>query len=159
MPLAALIFFLVPLIEMVILIKVGGIIGALPTVGLVVLTAIAGVWLLRIEGIATLSRVQEKVNRGELPETELLEGVMLIIGGALLLTPGFATDAAGFVCLIPAFRRPLANRIIRSAGFSQFQMHRRFTQQDFYTDGQTFDGEFRDLDSSRHIRREDQDPQ
>jgi UPF0716 protein FxsA len=154
-PVAALIFFLVPLIEMVILIKVGGIIGALPTVGLVVLTAVCGVWLLRVEGISTLTRVQEKINRGELPETELLEGVMLIIGGALLLTPGFATDLAGFVCLIPIFRRPLASRIVRSTGFSQFQMHRRFTQGSVYSDGETLEGEFQNLEEHRTIDQDD----
>ena len=71
---------------MVILIEIGGLIGVLPTVGLVVLTAVAGIWLLRLEGLATLRRVQNRLARGETPERELLEGVMLIFGGALLLT-------------------------------------------------------------------------
>lgn len=131
---------------MIILIEVGGAIGPLPTVGLVILTAICGVWLLRLEGIATLTRVQEKLQRGEIPESELLEGIMLIIGGALLLTPGFATDIVGFVCLIPGLRRPLAARIIRSTSFSQFQMHTHFQGGGFRNpDGQpgnTIDGEF-----------------
>ncbi len=121
-------------------------IGPLPTVGLVVLTAICGVWLLRLEGMATLTRVQEKLQRGEIPESELLEGVMLIVGGALLLTPGFATDIIGFVCLIPGLRRPLAARIIRSTGFGKFQMHRPFQTGGFQNPngqpGQTIDGEF-----------------
>jgi UPF0716 protein FxsA len=135
-----LIFFLVPLIEMIILIEVGSIIGALPTVGLVVLTAISGVWLLKMEGIATLTRVQEKLNRGEMPETELLEGIMLVFGGALLLTPGFVTDFAGFVCLIPGLRKPLASRIIKTASFSAFQMG----GSSFYRSdgGYTINGEF-----------------
>ena len=106
-------FILIPLVEMVILIEVGGVIGALPTVGLVVLTATLGIWLLRLAGLATLRRVQEKLNQGVIPETELLEGVMLLVGGALLLTPGFVTDALGFICLIPGLRRPLARWIIR----------------------------------------------
>ena len=131
---------------MIILIEVGGMIGPLPTVGLVVLTAICGVWLLRLEGMATLTRVQEKLQRGEIPETELLEGIMLIIGGALLLTPGFATDIVGFVCLVPGLRRPLAARIIRSTSFGQFQMHSPFQGGGFRnTDdepGQTIEGEF-----------------
>ena len=121
-------------------------IGPLPTVGLVVLTATCGVWLLRLEGMATLTRVQEKLQRGEIPETELLEGIMLIIGGALLLTPGFATDIVGFVCLVPGLRRPLAARIIRSTSFGQFQMHSPFQGGGFRnTDdqpGQTIEGEF-----------------
>lgn len=131
---------------MIILIEVGGMIGPLPTVGLVVLTAICGVWLLRLEGMATLTRVQEKLQRGEIPESELLEGIMLIIGGALLLTPGFATDIIGFVCLIPGLRRPLAAKIIRSTSFGNFQMHTNFQAGGFRnTDGQpgqTIDGEF-----------------
>ena len=131
---------------MIILIEVGGMIGPLPTGGLVVLTAICGVWLLRLEGMATLTRVQEKLQRGEIPETELLEGIMLIIGGALLLTPGFATDIVGFVCLVPGLRRPLAARIIRSTSFGQFQMHSPFQGGGFRnTDdqpGQTIEGEF-----------------
>ncbi|MDE0990774.1 MAG: FxsA family protein [Pseudomonadales bacterium] len=143
---ATFLFFIIPLVEMIILIEVGGMIGPLPTVGLVVLTAICGVWLLRLEGIATLTRVQEKLQRGEIPESELLEGIMLIIGGALLLTPGFATDIVGFVCLVPGLRRPLAARIIRSTSFGQFQMHRPFQGGGFRnTDdqpGQTIEGEF-----------------
>ncbi len=131
---------------MIILIEVGGMIGPLPTVGLVVLTAICGVWLLRLEGMATLTRVQEKLQRGEIPESELLEGIMLIIGGALLLTPGFATDIIGFICLIPGLRRPLAARIIRSTSFGNFQMHTNFQTSGFRNTngqpGQTIDGEF-----------------
>lgn len=143
---ATFLFFIIPLVEMIILIEVGGMIGPLPTVGLVVLTAICGIWLLRLEGMATLTRVQEKLKRGEIPETELLEGIMLIIGGALLLTPGFATDIVGFVCLVPGLRRPLAARIIRSISFGQFQMHSPFQSGGFRnTDdqpGQTIEGEF-----------------
>ncbi len=141
MRLATFLFFLIPLIEMVILIEVGGMIGPLATVGLVVLTAVVGVWLLRLEGTATLFRVQEKLNRGEIPETELLEGIMLLFGGALLLTPGFATDAAGFICLLPGLRRPIARHIISTATFSQFKMHTRF-QQNYQNGGFTIDGEY-----------------
>ena len=153
---------------MIILIEVGSVLGALPTVGLVILTAICGVWLLRLEGMATLARVQEKLNRGEIPGTELLEGIMLIIGGALLLTPGFATDFIGFVCLIPGLRRPLAVRIIQSSvfrrvnigsGFSGYQRH--FDQQsaqNFDADpGRTIDGEFDvqdDANKSLHDHRD-----
>ena len=137
---------------MIILIEVGGMIGPLPTVGLVVLTAICGVWLLRLEGIATLTRVQEKLQRGEIPETELLEGIMLIFGGALLLTPGFATDLFGFICLIPGLRRPLAARIIRSSPFANFQMHSAFTgQSSTGANSHTIDGEFESAESRTHL--------
>jgi UPF0716 protein FxsA len=110
---ALIVFITVPLIEMVVLIQVGGVIGVIPTVALVVLTATLGIWLLKLEGLATLARVQQKLDQGQIPETELLEGIMLLVGGALLLTPGFITDAMGFTCLLPGLRRPLARWIIR----------------------------------------------
>ena len=113
MRIALIVFITVPLIEMIVLIQVGGLIGAIPTVALVVLTATLGIWLLKLEGLATLARVQEKLDQGQIPETELLEGIMLLVGGALLLTPGFITDAMGFICLLPGLRRPLARWIIR----------------------------------------------
>ncbi len=153
-PFATLLFFLVPLIEMIILINVGSMIGVLPTVLLVVLTAVCGVWLLRSQGLATFARVQEKMAQGEMPETELLEGIMLIFGGALLLTPGFATDALGFVCLLPGLRRPLASKIIRSATFRTFSpgaggaqgasFHYQQRSQRRYHEGETINGEFSD---------------
>lgn len=123
MRLALLIFIVVPIVEMVILIEVGGLIGALPTVGLVVLTATLGVWLLRLQGLATLARVQEKLARDQIPETELLEGVMLLFGGALLLTPGFVTDAVGFCCLLPFTRVPIARWIMRQGILRAMSMH------------------------------------
>jgi len=100
-------FFIVPIIEIYLLIQVGGLIGAIPTVFLVVFTAVLGALLLRQQGFATLKRVQESLGRGELPALELLEGAVLLFGGALLLTPGFFTDALGFVCLLPPLRQGL----------------------------------------------------
>ena len=118
-----LLFFIgIPILEMIVLIKVGGMIGAIPTVGLVVLTATIGVWLLKREGLATLTRLQQKMAQGELPGRELLEGVMLIIGGALLLTPGFVTDAIGFVCLIPWIRQPVATWLLNHTQLFQGTM-------------------------------------
>ena len=107
-----LLFITIPIFEMYLLIVVGSQIGALPTIGLVVLTATIGLWLLRMEGFATMMRLQERLNQGEIPGQELLEGVMLLIGGALLLTPGFFTDGLGFVCLLPGLRKPLARWLI-----------------------------------------------
>ena len=106
-------FLVVPILEIYLLIQVGSLIGALPTVFLVVFTAVAGAWLLRRQGFATLGRVQATMARGEIPAIEMLEGAMLLIGGALLLTPGFFTDAIGFVCLIPALRRSVIRWAIR----------------------------------------------
>lgn len=103
-----LLFLLVPLAEIWFLIVVGGVIGALPTVALVVLTAVIGAALARYQGLVTLQRLQATLARGEAPAIEMLEGVLLLIGALLLLTPGFFTDALGFACLIPVTRRALA---------------------------------------------------
>ena len=108
-----LVFVLTPLIEMYILIEVGGIIGAWPTIALVVLTAMIGVGLIRAQGFATLTRGMARLNAGELPATEMVEGVMLALAGALMVTPGFVTDAAGFVLLTPRLRKRLAAELLR----------------------------------------------
>ena len=108
-----LVFVATPLIEMYILIEVGGIIGAWPTIALVVLTAVIGVGLIRAQGFATLMRGMARLNAGELPATEMVEGVMLALAGALMLTPGFVTDTAGFVLLTPRLRRRLAADLLR----------------------------------------------
>ena len=119
------IFIIVPLLEIVILIKVGNIIGVIPTVFLVVLTATVGIWLLKHEGLTTFASVQQKLATGQIPETELLEGIMLLVGGALLLTPGFITDALGFICLLPGLRKPIARWIIYQAAFQTIQTGNR----------------------------------
>ena len=98
----------VPLIEIYLFVEIGGQIGTWPTVGLVVLTAVAGSVMLRAQGRQVLARAQEKIRRGEPPVADLLDGIGLLLAGALLLTPGFLTDAAGFVLLLPAARRGLA---------------------------------------------------
>jgi UPF0716 protein FxsA len=100
-----LLFFAIPLIEIYLLIKVGSVIGALPTVSLVVFTAVLGAWLVRWQGLSTLNRVRTMMMRGEVPAIEAMEGVALLISGALLLTPGFFTDTLGFLLLMPAVRR------------------------------------------------------
>ncbi|MDD3448259.1 MAG: FxsA family protein [Gammaproteobacteria bacterium] len=108
-----LVFLAIPLLEVMLLIRVGGVIGALPTVALVVLTAVIGVALLRRQGLATLQRVQQSVDAGRLPALEMVEGVGLLLAGAFLLTPGFFTDALGFALLAPALRRLLAAWVLR----------------------------------------------
>ena len=93
------------MIEIYLLIKVGGIIGAAWTIILIIGTAVLGAYLLKRQGIATLNRVQNTMNRGEIPAIEMVEGLILLISGALLLTPGFFTDAIGFLALTPQLRR------------------------------------------------------
>lgn len=105
-------FLIIPFIEIYVLLQVGGLIGAFPTISLVVLTAIAGAWLLRRQGFATWQRIQQTLQRGEIPAQEMIEGPILLIGAALLLTPGFFTDLLGFVCLIPALRSRIARYVL-----------------------------------------------
>lgn len=107
-----LVFFLTPIAEMYLLIEVGGYIGVWPTIGLVMITAVIGVTLLRIQGLATLTRGVGRLNRGELPAQEMVEGLLLAVAGALLLTPGFVTDAVGFVLLVPPGRALIAERVL-----------------------------------------------
>ncbi|WP_237054680.1 FxsA family protein [Microbulbifer sediminum] len=107
-----LLFIVVPIIEMWLLITVGREIGALPTIGLVLLTAVVGLAMLRRQGLSTVMRAQQKMQAGELPAREMAEGIFLAVGGALLLTPGFFTDALGFACLVPGLRQLLLGRIL-----------------------------------------------
>ena len=98
-------FLLVPLFEVYLLIRVGSIIGAGPTILAVVGTAVVGAWLVRSQGVATLRRAQASLDAGQAPAFEVFEGALLLIAGALLLTPGFFTDAIGFLLLTPPLRR------------------------------------------------------
>lgn len=110
-PLIAVVFLVVPIVEIYLLIQVGQVIGAGWTIFLVVLTAVIGVWLLKLQGISTLARAQQKLQENELPAREILEGMGLVVAGALLLTPGFFTDTIGFFLLLPPTRIWLVSRI------------------------------------------------
>tara|TARA_B110000444_G_C18824374_1_gene589528 strand:- start:518 stop:1042 length:525 start_codon:yes stop_codon:yes gene_type:complete len=110
-----LIFFIaVPLGEMLLLFEVSDRIGPLITLGLVVATAVIGVQILKRQGLATLSRASQKLESGQLPAQEIVEGMLLAAAGALLLTPGFITDTIGFVLLTGPLRRPIARYVVRS---------------------------------------------
>ncbi len=116
-----LLFLTIPMLEIYLLIEVGGMIGALPTVFMVVFTAVLGAWMLRIQGFSTLTRVRTSMEQGGIPALEMLEGAVLLVSGALLLTPGFFTDAIGFLCLIPSLRRTMIRwalgRFLMPSGF------------------------------------------
>lgn len=108
-----LIFILVPLVEIWLLIEVGSEIGALATVALIVLTAVVGVFLIKLQGISTLMRAQSRLAAGEMPAQEMAEGLILALCGVCLLIPGFATDAIGFLGLIPPVRRHVISPWVR----------------------------------------------
>lgn len=109
-----LIVLIIPFVEIYLLLQVGSLIGAFPTIFLVVFTAVLGSWLLKQQGFATLQRFQESLARGTLPAYEIIEGVLILLGGALLLTPGFITDMIGFVFLIPQLRGNIARYVIEN---------------------------------------------
>jgi len=120
MRLLFLIFLSVPIVEMLLLFEVAEHIGGLYTVGLVVLTAAIGIQVLKQQGLSTITRAQQRLESGELPLQEILEGLFLAVGGAFLLTPGFITDTAGFLFLIGPSRRLLVRWLIRSGKISLF---------------------------------------
>jgi UPF0716 protein FxsA len=116
-----LLFTIMPLLELAILIRVGQEIGAIYTISIVVLTGAAGAWLARAQGIGVLRRIRESIKAGEPPSAELVDGAFILLGGALLLTPGLITDAAGFFCLVPATRRAIQRWVVQ-------KVMRRFEQ-------------------------------
>lgn len=140
-------FLIIPFIEIYVLLEVGSIIGAFPTIFLVVFTAVLGAWLMRRQGFSTWKRFQTNLQRGEIPAYEMIEGPILLVGGALLLTPGFFTDLLGFACLYPPLRRKIAqyvleNFIIKAQAGSVFEQQTQFK-------GEVLEGEYHKNDESK----------
>lgn len=103
-----LLFIVLPALELWLLLEIGRHVGGLATFGLIVFTGILGANLARSQGMSVLQSINEEAAQGKLPARHLLEGVMVLVAGALLLTPGVLTDAFGFICLIPGLRAPMA---------------------------------------------------
>ncbi len=121
-----LVFIAVPIIEIALFIQVGDWIGVGPTLGLVVLSAVAGVMLMRVQGLQTLARLQANMAEGGDPVNPLAHGALLLLAGMLLLVPGFFTDAVALPLLIPAVRSRLirwgaARVTVQAAGFATAQ--------------------------------------
>lgn len=114
------------LLDFVVLFSVGSHIGLLPTLILVLLTGAIGLHLIRREGRATLMRAQERLQRGEMPSNELMEGAALIFGGALLMAPGFLSDALGILCLLPTSRSLMTRGLSGDNAVARF-FKKRFT--------------------------------
>ena len=102
-----LLFIVVPAIELILLIKLGGMIGILATIAVIVITGALGATLARSQGLGVLRNVQNELARGGLPAGSLVDGVIILLAAALLMTPGFLTDIVGFSCLIPGLRAVL----------------------------------------------------
>ncbi len=154
-----LLFVIVPIIEITVLIKVGQAIGAWYTVALVLLSAFIGVNMLRHQGLMTLARAQERMRHNEVPGQEMVEGIVLAVGGALLVTPGFVTDVMGFSCLIPAVRKAIVRLLLSrftlivssqvQADFDNRAGYGPFDARNGSRDGDIIDGEV--------VRRDDDD--
>lgn len=108
-----LLFILVPLLDLALLVSVGGRIGLGPTVGIVIATALVGSWLAKREGAAAWTRVQSRIATGGIPGPELIDGLVILLSGTLLLTPGFLTDIAGLLGLFPP-TRAILRRVLKS---------------------------------------------
>lgn len=136
-PIAALIFLVIPVVEIYFLIQVGEVIGALWTILLVVLTAVIGVRLLKQQGLSTLMKAQEKMKSGALPANEMIEGIALLIAGAFLLTPGFFTDFIGFLLLFPLSRQAIiAIFAVKATDYIKNNIHSNMNRSGSFSDQQ-----------------------
>lgn len=100
-------FTIIPVLELYILIEVGSYLGALNTIMVVIVTGFVGAYLARLQGFQTMNRVRESLNRGEMPTEGLIDALLILVAGIVLLTPGFLTDIAGLLILIPQTRNRL----------------------------------------------------
>ena len=146
-----LVFFSIPVVEMYLLIEVAKRIEALPTILLVMLTAVLGVSLIRQQGLSTLTKGIRRLNQAEIPAAEIIEGVLLAVAGAFLITPGFLTDFIGFMIIIPITRRITALMLLkRMAARADFRTHgsdlRGGSNKTRDTSGSVIEGEYEKKD-------------
>lgn len=141
---ALLLFIVIPIVEMWLLITIGSYIGAISTIALVLFTALIGIGLLREQGVSTLWRGKEKLQQGKIPAQEMIEAIVLAVSGALLLTPGFVTDAFGLLGLLPFSRIFLVKSILQKMtvfNSSAQSFGRSPFGSECKTDGEVIDGE------------------
>ena len=123
-----LIFAIVPVIELSLLIKVGTLIGTLNTIILVIATAMVGSYLVRMEGLSVIYRFQQNMQEGIFPAEEILDGAMILVAGALLVTPGVLTDIIGFSFVFPmsrmAIKRLLRRYVDKKIATMDIRIHR-----------------------------------
>ncbi|NMH71843.1 membrane protein FxsA [Bacillus sp. RO2] len=104
----------VPALEIWLLITAGKLIGPIPTIMLIILTGVLGAWLAKYQGVSALRSAQEKMNSGQMPGDVIIDGLCILVGGVVLLTPGFITDAIGFALLLPPTRNLIKPSIMRA---------------------------------------------
>lgn len=115
MLLAVLLLLVLPIVELYVIVQVSAQIGFWNTLGVMVLVAVAGAWLIRHQGTKTWIRFNEQVARGQMPARELLDGVCIVLAGLLLITPGFVTDLVGLLLLLPPTRALARAVLVRRA--------------------------------------------
>ncbi|MGB1331321.1 MAG: FxsA family protein [Paracoccaceae bacterium] len=120
-------FIAVPIIEIALFIQIGGFLGLFPTLAIVVLTAIAGTYLVRTQGLSVLSQLQSRFREMNDPSEPLVHGAMILFSGALLLTPGFFTDFIGFLLLIPNVRAAIFQKVRERINMQKANFETRFS--------------------------------
>lgn len=120
-----LLFIITPILEMAILIELGKRIGTLQTIGIIVITGVVGAWLAKSQGLRIYGKLRGSLYNGELPHNHLIEGLLILIGGALLITPGILTDVAGFILVLPWTRKLVRERLKKyfKGKIAQIQMY------------------------------------
>ena len=141
-------FLAIPLIEIALFIQVGGAIGLWPTLAIVVFTAFLGAWLMRAQGVLAINRLRSSLNELRDPTEPLAHGAMILIAGALLLTPGFFTDAVGFALLVPPVRSAIYAYLRSRVKVQNFTVGGQPTPRSD-TSGTVIDGEYHELDPNR----------
>lgn len=161
-------FVVMPILEISLLLKVGDEIGGWTTLAIVIFTAIVGAQLVRAQGIAALAEIKHKTAMGELPAESITEGIMILVAGVLLVTPGFITDGIGLLMTIPFTRKPFAHVLVKQlsqqmkaqhftyqnhAGFQQhsgspFNSHQSHTKDD----GTVIEGEFERKEDEKKLK-------
>lgn len=154
MPLVLLIMVIgLPIIELFVLIEVGGRIGGLYTIGLVLLTAAGGLFVVRLQGMSVLARAQIHLAENRVPVGEIVDGLFLLMAGGFLLFPGFITDAIGLLLLIPGLRRIIG--VVLWRGLQARGSVRSWAAgRDFDSDVEIVDGEYEDV-TGEHQDQED----
>ncbi len=148
-----LLFIIVPIIEITVLMQVGEILGVWPTIAIVVVSAWLGAKYVKQQGLATLQSVQTKMSQGEMPSEEIVAGLMLLIAGVLLVTPGFVTDIFGLSLLIPSVRLAIAIYIQKHIQLNQFSANSSFQQgsQEGFQQGNVYNNEYTQSTENRPI--------
>lgn len=153
-----LLFIAVPIVEIVVLLQVGDLVGGLNTLLLIVITAVVGAALVKLQGMRNWMTVQSKLARGQMPGVEMAGGLLLFLAGILLITPGFVTDLVGLILLLPPSRNAIAKSMLKrmvmdggKAGFSQFHFRQGATnsgprrgaqEKESDAEGSVIDGEY-----------------